>query len=98
MLNASHEIRNKFRDGSSVKHRSGHTLSYEEAVALGEIPRSSSVAALCVLASSASFLVFHGINTAHTTICLDELTFMADKILAWRLGGSSKETTHHHRR
>ena len=71
------------------------TLSNEHAVTLGEVTGSTSVALLAVLATVASLLVLHGIDAAHATVGLDQLTLARNEGGTGRLGGTSKKTTHH---
>lgn len=71
------------------------TLGNEDAVTLGEVAGSTSVAGLAVLAATAGLLVLHGVDAAHATVGLDELTLARDERSTGRLGGTGEETTHH---
>lgn len=76
-------------------NRTGNTLGNQHAVTLGEVTGSTGVALLAVLATATGLLVLHGINRAHATVRLDQLTLAGDKGSAGRLSGTSQQTTHH---
>lgn len=71
------------------------TLGNEDAVALGEVAGSTSVAGLAVLAATTSLLVLHGVDAAHATVGLNKLTLARDERSTGGLGGTGKKTTHH---
>lgn len=79
----------------SVGYSTRHALSNQDAVTLGEVASSTSVASLAVLATSASFLVLHGVNATHSTVSLDQFALSGNKRGTRRLGGTSQKTTHH---
>lgn len=95
VLNTGHKVGYELGDGATVLDRARNTLGNEHAVALGEVASGTGVASLGVGVASASLLVLHGGDAAHTTVGLDELTVAADEVLTRRLGGTSEETTHH---
>lgn len=95
VLDTRNEVGNELGDGATVKNGTSDTLSNQDTVLLREVTGSTSVAGLAVLGTSASLLVLHGGDTAHTTVGLDELTLLAHEVLARRLGGTGKETSHH---
>lgn len=95
VLNTGHEVWHKLGDRTTVLNGSRDTLSNKDAVALGEVAGGTSVAGLGVGVASSGLLVLHGSDTAHTAVGLDKLTVTADEVLSGRLGGTSKETTHH---
>lgn len=64
------------------------TLSNADLVTLGEVSSGGSVVP--------RLHALHGINRSHTPVSLDKLSLSTQKVLSRRLGGSRKETTHHH--
>lgn len=78
-----------------MSHRARDALGNEDTVTLGEVPGGTGIAPLAVLAAIAGLLVLHGVDTAHTTVSLDELTLPRDEGGARGLGGTGEETTHH---
>ena len=95
VLDTRNQVGDELGDGATVKNGTSNTLSNQDAVLLGEVTSSTSVAGLAVLATGASLAVLHGSDTAHTTVGLDKLTLFADEVLTGRLGGTGKETSHH---
>lgn len=95
VLDTRNEVGNELGDGATVKNGTSNTLSNQDTVLLGEVTGGTSVAGLAVLGASASLLVLHGGDTAHTTVGLDKLTLLAHEVLARRLGGTGKETSNH---
>ena len=95
VLDTGNQVRNELGDRTAVEHRSCNTLSDKNTVLLREVPGSSGVAGLAVLGARASLLVLHGSNTSHSTVGLDKLTLIADKVFTRGLGGTGKKTTHH---
>lgn len=79
----------------SVSNGTRHALSYQDAVTLGEVAGSTSVASLAVLATASGLLVLHGVDAAHTTVGLDQFALSGNKRGTRRLGGTGQETTHH---
>lgn len=79
----------------SVSNGASDTLSNKDAVALGEVAGSASVALLAVLAAVAGLLVLHGVDGTHTTVGLDELTLAGHEGGTGGLGGTGQETAHH---
>jgi hypothetical protein len=78
-----------------VSDGTGHTLRNEDAVALGEVPRRSSVLTLAVVGPGAGLLVLHGVDAAHAPVRLDQLTLPRHKGSAGRLGRAGQQTAHH---
>jgi hypothetical protein len=95
VLDTGNEVRNELGDGSAVKDGASNTLGNKDAVLLGEVASSTSVAGLAVLAVTTGLLILHGGDTAHATVGLDELALVADEVLTGRLGGTGKKTAHH---
>jgi len=78
-----------------VRNSARDTLGNEDAVTLGEIASSASVALLSILAAAGGLLVLHGVDTAHATVGLNELTLAGHERSTGRLGGTGQETAHH---
>ena len=98
VLNTRNEVRNELGDGSTVEDGARDTLSNKEVVALGEVAGGTGVGSLGVVGvgrANTSLLVRHGVDGAHTSVGLDELTLARDVRLTGRLGGTGKETSHH---
>ena len=98
VLNTRNEVRNKLGDGSTVEDGTRDTLSNKEVVALREVAGGTGVGSLGVVGvgrANTGLLVRHGIDGAHTSVGLDELTLARDVRLTRRLGGAGKETSHH---
>lgn len=95
VLEASSQVGDELVDGATVSDGTGDTLSNKDAVTLRKVTGSSGVALLAVLATTASLLVLHGVNAAHATVGLDQLTLAGDKRGTGRLGGTSQQATHH---
>ena len=78
-----------------MRNSARHALSYQDAVALGEVASSAGIALLAILTTAASLLILHGVDATHTTVSLDKLAFPGDERSSRRLCGTSQETTHH---
>ena len=92
VLDTGDEVGNELVDRATVQNGARNTLSDQDAIFLGEVPRGASVAGL---AAGAGLLVFHRCNAAHSSVRLDELALVADKVFTRRLGGAGEKTAHH---
>lgn len=98
MLDTGDKVGDELGDGTAVQDGASDTLGDQDAGVLREVASSTSIASLVGLAVSAvttGLLVLHGSDRAHTTVRLNELTLVANEVLAGGLGGTGKETTHH---
>ena len=95
VLDTGDKVGDELGDGATVQDGTSDTLGDQDAVLLGEVASGTGVGGAAVLVGTSSLLVLHGGDTAHSTVGLNELTLVANEVLARRLGGTGKETTHH---
>lgn len=93
--NGTDDMKGEKKNLPSVSHRAGNTLGNENAVTLGEVTSGTSVALLAVLAAATSLLVLHGVDAAHATVRLDQLTLSGHEGRTGRLSCTSQQATHH---
>lgn len=98
VLNTRDEVGNELGNGTTVENGTRDTLGDEESVTLGEVTGSTGVGSLGIVGvggTDTGLLVLHGIDGAHTSVGLDELTLARDVRLTGRLGGTGEKTSHH---